>query len=61
VWGNLSTEEGGKGKIPHNKPSKKARAGVHAQQPGAGSLVKVAEEENSTGEGGRPTSHMNCK
>jgi hypothetical protein len=36
-------------------------AGVHAQQPGAGKLVRVAREENSTGEGRRPTSHVSCK
>jgi hypothetical protein len=53
VWGNLSTEEGGKGKIPHNKPSKKARVGVHAQQPGAGSLVKVVVEGKLHRRGGK--------
>jgi hypothetical protein len=51
---------GGKGILP-GTVNKQARAGWRGQQPGAGKLVRVAEGGNSTGEGGRPTSHMSCK
>jgi hypothetical protein len=34
-------KEGG-GEVPHNKLAGEGRSGAHAQQPGAGKLVKVA-------------------
>jgi hypothetical protein len=46
--------------MPHN-PAGEGRSSSSAQQPGVGKLIKWQWEENSTGEGGRPTSHMNCK
>jgi hypothetical protein len=67
-WGALSAEDWGKGILPGtvNKQAGWSRetlagVGVCAQQPGAGKLVRVAREENSTEEEGRPTSHVNCK
>jgi hypothetical protein len=49
-WGALSTEDWGKGILPGtvNEQARRARealvgAGAHAQQPGAGKLVRVAE------------------
>jgi hypothetical protein len=49
-WGALSTEDWGKGTLPRtvNKQAgwagePLAGAGPHAQQPGAGKLVRVAE------------------
>jgi hypothetical protein len=36
-------------------------AGARTQQPGERKLVRVAREENSTGDEGRPTSHVSCK
>jgi hypothetical protein len=67
-WDTLSAEDWGKGILPRtvNKQAGHAGealagAGAHAQQPGVGKLVRVVEGENSTGEGGRPTSYMSCK
>jgi hypothetical protein len=64
----MSAEDWGKGILPGtvNKQAggageALAGAGARAQQPGAGKLVRVAEGGNSTGEEGRPTSHVNCK
>jgi hypothetical protein len=55
----LNAEEG-EGKSLTTSRLEKAGAAAHAQQSGVGKLVKVAVEENSTGEGGRPTSHVSC-
>jgi hypothetical protein len=58
--------KGERGAIPHGTVNEQARpekvgAVAHAQQSGAGKLVKVAVGGNSTGKEGRPTSHVNCK
>jgi hypothetical protein len=52
--------------IPHGSANKQAgleKAGVaaHAQQPGAGKLIKVVVGGKLHRRGGRPTSHGNCK
>jgi hypothetical protein len=67
-WGALSAKDWGKGILPGtvNKQAglagePLAGAGMRAQQPGVGKLVRVAEGGNSTGEEGRPTSHVSCK
>jgi hypothetical protein len=67
-WGTLSAKDWGKGTLPGtvNKQAGLAReplvgVGTHAKQPEVGKLVRVAEEEISTGEEVRPTSHVNCK
>jgi hypothetical protein len=38
-----------------------SRSSSTAQQSGAGKLEMQWWEENSTGEGGKPTSHVSCK
>jgi hypothetical protein len=67
-WGALSAKDWRKEILPGTVNTQAGLAGeplagmgAHAQQPGAGKLVRVGREENSTGEEGRPTSHVNCK
>jgi hypothetical protein len=51
----------GEGKSLTSSWLEKAGAVAHAQQPGAGKLVKVAVGGKLHRRGGRPTSNMNCK
>jgi hypothetical protein len=65
-WGTLSAEDWGKGTLPGtvNKQARRARealagAGAHAQQPGAGKLVRVAEGGKLHRRGGK--THFPCE
>jgi hypothetical protein len=51
----------GEGKSLTTNRLEKAGAEAHAQQPGAGKLVKVAVGGKLHRMGERPTSHMKCK
>jgi hypothetical protein len=65
-WGALSAKDWGKGILPGtvNKQAGRARepltgAGVHAQQPGVGKLVRVAEGGKLHKRGGK--THFPCE
>jgi hypothetical protein len=62
-WGTLSAEDWRKGIFPRtaNKQASPAGAGYASSNQEWESLYKQQWEENSTGEGGRPTSHGSCK